>query len=101
MATEPNTVHVRFRCNSFDSLKLIEYCTNCANAGILYVAEAGFRSRHSLDGSDLWFFMDIDPDSFDDGHTRTELFGIFITQDLNEQGLLSDAEARRLNALWN
>jgi len=102
MVCDDESVHIRFRCNSFDSLGLIQSCATTSNAGRFFVVEADFRSMYDTEGTDMWFFMDIESDWNEDGTPRrSEIFGVFLARVLKTSGLLSPEESHQIQEAWN
>jgi hypothetical protein len=99
---EKEQIHIRFRCSDIQDLKTIAYWAYYSNCSV-------HASSHefSLCGEGEDFNSDHLPcdmnfrDEEDDTPTQTEIFGVFIAEELEDRGMISADERRRLHRSWN
>lgn len=93
-------VQVRFRCANANSLRAIAVASVWANVGIT-VGDPNSRLCAEPDSaSDLPFDISI-PDSEATSPTHPERLGVYLSDDLEAQGLIDLELLKSLHARWN
>jgi hypothetical protein len=92
---ETGEVFILFGCNSFDSLKALSINATFSNLGIEVTP---VTHRHE----DLYFQITIKRDGDSDSPpTSSQIFGIFLTWELEPHGLISPSQAEQILKRWN
>lgn len=95
-----NTVHVRFRCVDARSLRSIAATSVRANVLITLGDPNSSICAESNDVYDLPCDIEI-PDDNPDVPTYPQLFGVYISADLADQGLITEDKMTQLHTGWN
>ena len=95
-----NAVHIRFRCTDATSLRSIAACSVWANV-VITLGDPNMSICAEPRGvTDLPCDIDI-PDEESQVPTQPERFGVYISDDLETQGLISIESLQRLHSGWN
>ena len=99
-SSEPNRVHVRFRCVDADSLKSIASGAVFANVTIKLGDPDSRLCAEREESSDLPCDITI-ADRETEIPTQLQRFGAWVADDLKRKGLISTEECQRLHSGWN
>ncbi len=97
---DKNEIHIRFRCTDAASLRAIAASAVWANVVITLGNPNTSICAEPRGVTDLPCDVSI-PDGEADTPTQPERFGVYISDNLEEQGLISLDESSRLHARWN
>ena len=93
-------VHMRFRCNDAESLRSIAAASVWANVEIT-LGDPNCRICAEPEGVlDLPCDIEI-PDNHSEIPTESQLFGVYISADLADQGLITEDRLTQLHTGWN
>ena len=95
-------VWIHFRCGEFASLKAIASCAVAANV-LITIGDPDGRLCYEMEGvTDLPFDIKIeDDDQPKTPPTASQIFGVFLAQDLKKSRLLDSEVAEQLQRGWN
>lgn len=97
---ERDEVHIRIRCNDVKSLRALAALSVWANVSIR-LGNPNMRLCAELEGvTDLPCDVSI-TDSETDVPTHPQRFGVYVSDDLERQGLITLDEMYRLHERWN
>ena len=95
-----NEVHIRFRCNDAESLRSIAAASVGANVALTLGDPNGRICAEPEGILDLPCDIVI-PDNHSNIPTEPQLFGVYISEDLAGQGLITEDRLSQLHTGWN